>query len=185
MKNLFEEMVADADEFKNITDEGGSTLTNLVQQTQRIDADITQAEEAVKSLKAEKRKLTEELIPMKMGEMGVEKFETANAVVSIKPVVHASIPKDKQEQAFAELRANGDGDLIKNEVRINFGMGQDNEAGAVMDNLRQQGLEPTQKTFVHPSSLKAYIKDKVQSGDPINLDNYGAYVAQTAFVKGK
>ena len=80
---------------------------------------------------------------------------------------------------------NSEPTVTESEVRINFGMGQDIEAGAVMDNLRQQGLEPTQKTFVHPSSLKAYIKDKVQSGDPINLDNYGAYVAQTAFVKGK
>jgi seryl-tRNA synthetase len=185
MNTFFEDMVADADEFTSITDEGGATLTNLVTQLQKVEAEIQDAEDAVKSLKAEKRRLAEELIPSKMEEMGVEKFETRNAAITIKPIVHASIPQARKEEAFNWLRSEGHGDIIKNEVAVAFAMGQDNQAGAVLDDLRQQGLDPKQKTFVHPSTLKAFVKDCLENGTKVDLDMMGAYVAKTAVVKGK
>ena len=49
--------------------------------------------------------------------------------VEVKPFYSARIPASKSEEAFDWLRENGHGDLIKNQVSLEFGkMKQDNEA---------------------------------------------------------
>ena len=139
----------------------------------------------MKSLKAEKHKLSIENIPALMDEMGMERIDVDGLTVERKMMVHASIPQDRKEEAFAWLRDKGLDDIIKNDVTCSFGKGEDNMAGDVVGMLKDRGFDPKTKTHVHPSTLKAFIKERVTDGKPIDLDMFGAFIANAAQIRRK
>jgi hypothetical protein len=120
-----------------------------------------------------------------MDEMGVEKIEVEGASVACKPVVHASIPVPRKEEAFAWLRENGLDDIIKNDVVVTFGKGEDNVAGNLVGQLQEKGFDPRTKTHIHASTLKAFVKERVTAGKHIDLDMFGAFVQTAAEIKRK
>jgi hypothetical protein len=115
-----------------------------------------------------------------MQEMGVESVEVDGFKIKVRPFVHARIAEDKREEAFSFLRSIGEADIIKNEVIVAFSAGQDNQAGAVIDDLRQQGYDPAQKTHIHPSTLKAWVRGRVESGKDLDFDTFGVFVGNEA-----
>jgi len=126
-----------------------------------------------------------ENIPAVMDEMGVERVDVEGLTVARKMMVHASIPVARKEEAFEWLRQHGLDDIIKNDVTCSFGKGQDNLAGDVVGLLEQRGFDPKTKTHVHPSTLKAFIKERVTDGKPIDLDMFGAFIANAAEIRRK
>ncbi len=170
----------DASKFDNVDKDGASDLSNLIRRSIQIDKDIEEAEQHLKDLKFKKRKINEEDIPNLMDEMGMDSVEVDGYKVKVRPFVHARIPDDKKEEAYAFIRSIGEADIIKNEVTVAFSAGQDNQAGAVIDDLRQQGYDPAQKTHVHPSTLKAWVRGRVESGKELDFDTFGVYVGNEA-----
>jgi hypothetical protein len=98
--------------------------------------------------------------------------------------VSARIPEPRKDEAFAFLRTCGEGDIIKNEVVVGFNMGQDNVAGAVVDDLTKQGLNPVKKTHVHPMTLKTWVKNRLDNGKEVDFDLFGVYQGNRAKIKG-
>lgn len=185
-ENIFdEEMFADADTLGGVDADGGKQLSSLVRQLNSIQQQIDEAEEHLKALKQDKQRISFEQIPMLMDEMGIERVDVDGATVQLKPFVSASIPADRKQDAFNWLREHGLDDIIKNDIIVSFGRGQDNAAGDVMYDLEQKGFHPEQKTHIHSMTLKAFVKERVEKGLPIDLDMFGAYVARTADVKRK
>jgi hypothetical protein len=83
-----------------------------------------------------------------MDEMQITKLKLKDGEsVEIKKIYGASIPVDQKEAAFQWLRNNGLGDLIKNEITVTFGMGEDNKAVSYADLARGSGFEPIQKSW--------------------------------------
>ena len=70
-------------------------------------------------------------------------------------------------------------------MTCSFGKGQDNLAGDVVGMLRGRGFEPSTKTHVHPSTLKAFVKERFVDGKPIDLDMFGAFIQNVAEIKRK
>ena len=68
------------------------------------------------------------------------------------------------ESAYKWLRENGLGDLIKNEVAVTFGKGEDNKAEQLLSLAEQEGYEPTQKQKVEPMTLKALFRERIEAG---------------------
>ena len=88
----------------------------------------------------------EQTIPNLMQKAGVELIKLEGGVsVEVKPFYSARIPASKSEEAFQWLRDNGHGDLIKNQVSLEFGMKQDNEAKSIVEELKSKGLPVKQK----------------------------------------
>jgi hypothetical protein len=71
------------------------------------------------------------------------------------------------------LRDNGLDDIIKNDVVLSFGRGEDDTANKVMLDLENKGFHPESKTHIHAMTLKAFVKERVESGKPIDLDCSG------------
>jgi len=179
--SLFEEEAVNADKFDEVNKEGASNLSNLIRRSIQIDEEIQNAEQYLKDLKFKKRKVNEEDIPMLMNEMGMDSVSVDGHRVSVRQFVHARISDDKREEAFAFLRSIGEADIIKNDVTVSFKAGEDNMVGAVIEDLRgQYGLEPSQKTHVHPSTLKALVKNRVESGKELDFDTFGVFVGNEA-----
>ena len=74
-------------------------------------------------------------------------------------------------------------DIIKNDVVVTFGKGEDNIAGDFIGQCEQQGLHTNAKTYIHPSTLKAFVKERVSEGKSIDLDLFGAFIANVAQIR--
>tara|TARA_R100001440_G_scaffold15571_2_gene26405 strand:+ start:686 stop:1321 length:636 start_codon:yes stop_codon:yes gene_type:complete len=178
-----EEMFADAATLDNVGADEGKQLSGLVRQLNNVNQQIEDAETHLKALKQEKQRMAFEQIPMLMDEMGIERLDVDGVTVKLKAFVSASIPADRKQEAFNWLREHGHDDIIKNDIIVSFGRGQDNQAGDVMYDLEQKGFHPEQKEHVHSMTLKAFVKERVEQGKPIDLDLFGAFVARIAEVR--
>ena len=155
----------------NITD----SCKKLLETQKKIEA----TEDELKKLKDVETTLSEQTIPNLMQQAGVELIKLEGGVsVEVKPFYSARIPASKSEEAFQWLRDNGHGDLIKNQVSLEFGMKQDNEAKSIVEELKSKGLPVKQKTTVHPSSLRGFVREQIQDlGKDVPADLFGTYVA--------
>ena len=185
MTDIFDDMFDETEALVNIDNLTGKQLSDLVRALRNVEQQIDDAENHLKALKQEKHKLSVENIPALMDEMGVERLDVDGLTVERKMMVHASIPQDRKDEAFAWLRENNLDDIIKNDVTCSFGKGQDNLAGDVVGILSDRGFEPKTKTHVHPSTLKAFVKERVTDGKPIDLDMFGAFIANAAQIRRK
>ena len=146
-------------------------LSDKVIELKDLEDEIANAEASVKKLKEKALQLSAIEIPTMMDEMQITKLKLKDGEsVEIKKIYGASIPVDQKEEAFQWLRNNGLGDLIKNEITVTFGMGEDNKAVSYADLARGHGFEPTQKVGVSPMSLKAMVRERLESGQDVPAD---------------
>ena len=182
--SLFEEEAANPQAFNKVSEGETSKLSTLIRQSIDLDNEVKDAEKHLKDLQQRKRTVDEEDIPSLMEQLGVESLTVDGNKVSIDKFVSARIPDDKKEEAYSFIRSIGEGDIIKNEVVVQFGMGQDNVAGAVLDDLSKQGLNPAQKTHIHPMTLRTWVKNRIENGKEVCHDTFGVYVGNRAKIKG-
>ena len=178
-----EDRIFDASTLEGVQAENGKQLSGLVRRLNEKQEQIDETEKYLKELKAEKQRIAFEHIPMLMDEMAIERIDVDGLTDKLKPFVSASIPADRKQDAFNWLREHGLDDIIKNDIIVSFGRGQDNKAGDMMYDLEQKGFHPEQKTHIHSMTLKAFVRERVEKGLPIDLDMFGAFVARTAEVK--
>ena len=96
MNDMFDTMFEDStSSLDNISLETSKSLSNLVRKMRGIEDEIEDAETHIKALKAEKHKLSTDLIPALMDEMGVERLDVDGASVTCKPIVHAHMLEDR------------------------------------------------------------------------------------------
>lgn len=183
--DMFEDIVDDAAALETLDKADMQTLSSAVRRLRQIEVDLENAENHLKHLKQQKHQVSSEVIPQLMDQMGVERVDVDGLTCTKKQVVHASIPSDRKEEAFEWLRQQGCDDIIKNDVTVSFGRGQDNEVGNVIGLLRDMGHNPDQKTQVNPMTLKAFVRERVENGKPIDLDMFGAFISNVAQIKRK
>ena len=158
-----------------MSDDITDSCNKLLETQKKIEA----TEEELKKLKDVETTLSEQTIPNLMQQAGVELIKLTGGIsVEIKPFYSARIPASRSEEAFNWLREHGHGDLIKNQVSLEFGMKQDNEAKSIIEELKAKGLPVKQKTTVHPSSLRGFVREQIQDlGKDVPADLFGTYVA--------
>ena len=146
-------------------------LSDKVIELKDLEDEIANAEASVKKLKEKALQLSAVEIPAMMDEMQITKLKLKDGEsVEIKKIYGASIPKDRQEEAFTWLRNNGLGDVIKNDITVTFGRGEDNKAATYANLARGQGFEPVQKIGVNPMTLKALVRERLESGQDVPAD---------------
>ena len=158
-------------------------LTDKVQQLKNLEDEIRNAEEGVKKLKEQARIISELEIPSMMKEMNITKLKLSDGEsVEVGKFYSASIPAEKQDEAFTWLRNNGLGDVIKNDITVTFGRGEDNKAMAYATLAKGQGYEPVQKVGVHPQTLKGVVRECNESGIELP-DCFKTYVGNRTNIK--
>lgn len=82
------------------------------------------------------------------------------------------------------LREHGHGGLIKTEVTVAFGKGEDELAQAAAAALRERfGLEPQQSENIAPQTWLAFIREMIDSGEALPLDDMGVTIGRKAVIK--
>ena len=155
--------------------EAGS-LAEQVVKLQKLEEDFSKKEDELKELKRKVDLISSEVIPTMMQEMNISTLKLADGTsVEVKPVYGASIPIDKKEDAYTWLRENGLGDLIKNEVTVAFGRSEDNKAQQYAVLAQGQGYQPIQKLKVEPMTLKALVRERLESGQEMPSDLFNVF----------
>ena len=162
-------------------------LSDQVVKLRSLEDEIAAEEKKIKELKRQSELLSGEVIPTMMQEMNISTLKLADgSAVEVKPIYGASIPKAKQEEAFKWLRDNGLGDLIKNQIIVAFGRNEDNKAMAYASLAQGQGYEPVQKLKVEPMTLKALVRERLESGKEIPTELFNVFAGnQTKITRSK
>ena len=154
----------------------GKKLSDQVVKLQELEDQVTLKEHELKELKRKAELLSGEVIPTMMQEMNISTLKLADgSSVEVKPVYGASIPTKSKEEAFKWLRDNGLGDLIKNEITVAFGRDEDNKAQQYAVLAQGQGYEPVQKLKVEPMTLKALVRERLESGQEMPSDLFNVF----------
>jgi len=155
--------------------DNAKALSDQVTKLQSLEDEIEEQEKKLKELKRN-QELSGEVIPTMMTEMNISTLKLADgSAVEVKPVYGASIPVAKKEEAYTWLRENGLGDLIKNEITVAFGRNEDNKAMAYATLAQGQGYEPIQKLKVEPMTLKALVRERLESGQEMPSDLFSVF----------
>ena len=182
---IFDDMFDVAGALKDVNVEASKDLSTLVSQLKEIEDAIEACENTLKDLKYQKTKIEEQHIPSLMEEMGQTKGTWNGVEVKLVQKIDARITEANKEAAFAWLRNNGHDGIIKNDVTMSFSKGEDNLAGDAIGLLRDKGFDPVQKTSVHASTLKSFIKNGLEKGISLDLDLLGGYVRNVATIGRK
>lgn len=164
-----------------------SKVSALAQQQVLLEDEIADLELIVSNRKKDLRTLQCDHLPAALAEAGLAAIELQDgSKITVKPYYDTSIPERMRDAAFEWLREHGHGDLIKRELKVSFGMGEDEQAQQARDALALLEAEFSDKETVHPSTLKAFVKEQVEAGaEGFPLDLFGAQVGQRATIKRK
>ena len=162
-------------------------LSDQVVKLQNLEEQIGEREKELKDMKREAEKVSGEVIPTIMQEMNISSLKLADgSSVEVKPVYGASIPVAHREEAFKWLRDHGLGDLIKNEITVSFGRDEDNKAQQYAVLAQGQGYQPVQKLKVEPMTLKALVRERIESGQDMPTDLFNVFaVNRTKITRSK
>ena len=152
------------------------SLSDQVVKLKQLEDDLVQKEKELKELKRHIDLVSGEVIPTMMQEMNISTLKLADgSSVEVKPVYGASITTANKEAAYTWLRENGLGDLIKNEITVSFGRNEDNKASQYAILAKGQGFEPVQKLKVEPMTLKALVRERLESGQEMPSDLFNVF----------
>ena len=163
-----------------------NTLANYCQELRTYEDEIEELEQQIKSKKEKADKISSEIIPNLLAEQGLASLKLADgSSVEVRKAYNCTILKDNMESAYKWLRENGLGDIIKNEVSVQFGKGEDNKAQQLLDLAVSNGYEPQQKTKVEPMTLKALYRERVEAGLDMPSESFSLFVKDQTKISRK
>ena len=153
------------------------SLASQVKSLKELEDEIKADEESLKNKKKEIERISGEVIPTMLSEMGLSSLKLADgSAVDVKPYYSANISIKNRESAYNWLRQNGLGDIIKNEISVSFGRGEDNKAAEYANLAKGQGFQPTQKLKVEPMTLKALVRERIENNKDMPMDIFNVFV---------
>jgi pyruvate carboxylase len=162
------------------------SLSNEVQKMESLSKEIEDIEENLKKKKKDLDVISGEVIPTMMSEMGLSQLKLMDgSQIDVKPFYNATITVANRESAFNWLRQNGLGDIIKNEMVVSFGRGEDNKAAEYAELAKSQGLQPAQKLKVEPMTLKALVRQRIEAGQEMPTEIFSIFVGNKTTIKRK
>jgi|TARA_R110000787_G_scaffold81501_2_gene176687 hypothetical protein len=186
-KPTFEDLVGkeNIQEWSNEVSDGElSIVSNLANKQLKLATELKQLEVDLKSKKEELRLTSEQELPDAMQAAGLTQIVLSTGEkISINEFYNAHISKANQETAYKWLIKNGHAGLIKNEVLLKFDRGEDEKVEQTVSALQARGLSPNLRQSVHPSTLKAFVKEQFTSGNDIPTEPFGIYIGTKAIIK--
>ena len=185
MNNLTEQMEQDQTEvIKSTTNI--KTLSDQVLKLRAMEDQLKIMEEALKTRKKEIDRISGEVIPTMLSEMGLSQLKlTDGASVDVKPFYSATISAQNKDRAYNWLRTNGLGDIIKNDISVSFGRNEDDKAAKYADLAKSNGFQPTQKLKVEPMTLKALVRERIEAGKEMPTEIFNIFVGNKTTIKRK
>ena len=166
-------------------------VTTVAQECVKLKAkedEIAKLEEQLKNKKAEADDISSRVIPELLAEQGLSEIKLADgSKVSVKKEYRCTLPKDevKRQQCYDWLRDQKLGDIIKNNIFVTFGKGEDDKAKQLLDLAQNNGFEPQQKSDVAWNTLTALYEERVKAGLDMPSDVFHLWIKDKTKISRK
>lgn len=145
------------------SDDQLKVIAGLIERQTKIEDWIAEEEERLREAKSNLAKVQNELLPEAMMAAGVTEFTDINGYkVTVKEDLRAGITAANKDWCFTWLRDNGHGDIIRNEFKITYGVGEDTSAQELVDTLKEQEQDFSQKEYIHHRTLPAFVRAELE-----------------------
>lgn len=146
------------------SDEALGGIAEAARMRASLAQELAKAEDDVAYLKGEIRRYDEVVIPDLMSTVGMANFTLDDGtIIKVEPFVDVAVREDDRPAAWDWLADNGFGDLVKHEVSVTFGKGDQEAANAAIEALEAQGLPVRDRLSVHPGTLRAFVKEQLRA----------------------
>ena len=165
-----------------------TTIAAECQKLKALEDQIAAAEENLKDLKLKADDVGSRVIPELLAEQALTSIKMEDgSTVSVKKEFRATIPKDegRREAALQWLRDQGLGDIIKNNVSVTFGKGEDDKAEQLLNLAAEHGFEPQQKSDVAWNTLTALYQERVQAGMDMPSECFSLWIKDKTKISRK
>jgi hypothetical protein len=164
-------------------------IGDLCEEAIKLQTSIDNLEEAVKGYKVELNAILATKLPTAMMAANMSSFSTTDGTeLMLKDILSGSLPKEDlvaREAAIKWLRANGARDLIKAKLEAVFNQGDNKTVIATKAALKSLKVPFNIKEDVHPQSLSAYARQRLQNGEEVPLALLGLYSGKIAQIKSE
>ena len=161
-------------------------LSTEVEKLQSIQNQIENLEAQVKDLKQDEKHFSCVVIPKLMEDMNLASLKLKDgSELTVKKIFSATLKADKKAEGIHWLRDNGLGDIVKNNITVSFGQGEDNKAVDYAGLARSNGYEPIQEEKVHPSTLKVVMKEWKDKGQEVPEELFNTFDGNQTYLKNK
>ena len=169
---------------KQVESVNAEELTEALEQFKYIGAQVLAVEIKLKELKAQEKYHSEFVIPEIMEKMGLSTLKLKDgSELAVKKIYSAKIKADKKAEAIQWLRDNGLGDIVKNNISVAFGQGEENKAMAYATLAKESGYEPSQSEKVEPQTLRVTMEDWKNKGNEVPQDLFWVFEGNQTKVK--
>ena len=156
-----------------------STIAAECIRLKQKEDEIAELEEKLKAKKEEADNISSNVIPELLAEQGLAEIKLADgSKVSVRKEFRATLKKDEiaREGAYQWLRDQGLGDIIKNNISVTFGRGEDDKAERLLNLAAENGYEPQQKSDVAWNTLTALYQERVQAGLDMPSESFSLWI---------
>lgn len=158
-------------------------VVELAERCRNLETEISAAEDALKEKKKERDRIATVDLPEAMDDMDLETFALKDGTsVSVREEMFASLPKKRMDEIEEYLRSIGAQDLVRHEVGLTFGPGEDDVADGVLSILRERYSEhgPFDRVNVNTASVKALVREMLERGEDVPLELLGVHLQRRA-----
>lgn len=155
-----------------------SDLAGLARDLQDAEHAKAEAEDEVREHGRRIRDLKENRIPELMAELGLSEIKLEDgSKLTVGTKVRASIPKARAGLAMQWLADNGYADIVKHQVVVDAGKG---DASELITSIESAGYMARDEQAVHPATLAKFVRDRLDEGEDVPLELFGAHVFNEA-----
>lgn len=165
------------------------TIAAVARDQAEAEAEVARLEEELDQAKQRLRLISEETLPELMDNAEQTELRTKDGIqIKVGETVRASIPKTDPARAsrcFKFIEDEGDERLIKRKFTIEFGREEEGWANKFERDLKQRKrpLNVKREKTVHPQTLAAYLKEKLELGVPLPDNSFSLQRQKVAKIK--
>lgn len=156
-------------------------IKTLIEYVKQLEQEAVAKTIELKALEERARYFREDIIPEFMFSLGLSevKLDTGEPI-TIKTKYFGNISEDRSEVAHKWLKENGYASLIKSNIAMSFTDGLEDQVdlSVLTEFLTEKEINFNKKDAVHPQTLKAFIKQAMESGTNFPYHLFGVYVAK-------
>lgn len=152
-------------------------LRTLCYEQIAIESDIAALEQQLAAKKEELFKVSEVEIPSLFDEIDIEGFQLKNGMtVEVVPYYSGKVTTP---EAMEWLDENGHGDIVKGKLTVPYPKGFDqSQLRALVKLAESLGLTADNREEVHHSTLRAWIREMVETGQEFPRELFNVYVGR-------
>lgn len=157
----------------------------LAEKQMRLEDLVESLEAELKDAKRELEEVSTTKLPDALTAVGMGGgFTLTNGgKVEVTPFYSASIKEENRQKAHEWLRKHGFASLIRHDVIVEYAPGDDAKAQKLVQQLIKSKAHFDETEKVHSQTLKAFIREQVESGVKVPLVLFGAFVGRKAKIK--